>query len=64
MTVNGEKKVIEWMVQSDMYNNAWLFCTKSKSRAWFKNDGNLHYFSHFEGNRKSLLFYFILGLTK
>ena len=64
VSVNGEKKIIEWEVQSDMYNNAWLYCSKSKSRAWFKNDGNLHYFSHFEGKRMSLLFYFYLGAYK
>ncbi len=41
-----------------------LFCSKTNSKAWFKNDGSIHYFTHFEGNRNSLLFYFYLGAYK
>ena len=59
-----KEKTNLWEVQSDMYNNTWLYCNTTKSKAWFKNDGNLHYFTHFEGNRKSLLFYFYLGAYK
>ncbi|MCF8368311.1 MAG: urea transporter [Bacteroidales bacterium] len=59
-----ERKTVLWEVQSDMYNNTWIYCKDSRSKAWFKNDGNLHYFTHFEGNQKSLLFYFYLGAYK
>ncbi len=59
----SEKTVI-WNTQTDIYNNSFLYCPKSKSKAWFKNDGSMHYFTHFEGNRNSLLFYFYLGAYK
>ncbi len=55
---------IIWDVQTDIYNNTLLFCSKTNSKAWFKNDGSIHYFTHFEGNRNSLLFYFYLGAYK
>ncbi len=58
------EKTIIWEVQTDIYNNALLYCAKTKSKAWFKNDGRIHYFTHFEGNRNSLLFYFYLGAYK
>ena len=58
------EKTIIWEVQTDIYNNALFYCPKTKSKAWFKNDGSIHYFTHFEGNRNSLLFYFYLGAYK
>jgi urea transporter len=59
-----KEKCVVWEVQTDIYNNALLYCETTKSKAWFKNDGSIHYFTHFEGNRKSLLFYFYLGAYK
>lgn len=60
---DSEDEVI-WEVQTDIYNNTLLYCTKTGAKAWFKNDGSIHYFTHFEGNRKTLLFYFYLGAYK
>ena len=45
-------------------NTSCIFCVKSGSRAWFRNDGDIHYFTHFEGDRTSLLFRFFLGAYK
>ncbi|MCB0804855.1 MAG: urea transporter [Bacteroidales bacterium] len=59
-----EQKDVLWEVQSDMYNNTWLYCEKTNSRAWFRHEGNIHFFTHFEGDKKSLLFYFFLGAYK
>jgi len=59
-----KERTVIWEVQSDIYNNTFLLCTKTKSKAWFKNDGSIHYFTHFEGNKNSLLFYFYLGAYK
>ena len=61
---SGKEREVVWEVIADIYNNTYLFCTKTKSKAWFKNDGNIHYFTHFEGNKNSLLFYFYLGAYK
>jgi len=60
---NGDR-IISWEVQVDIYKNTFIYCKRTKSKAWFKNDGNLMFFTHFEGNKKSLLFYFYLGAYK
>jgi len=60
----NKSKTVVWEVQTDIYNNTFLYCLKTKSKAWFKNDGSIHFFTHFEGNKNSLLFYFYLGAYK
>ncbi|MBN2175024.1 MAG: urea transporter [Bacteroidales bacterium] len=55
---------VSWEVRTDIYNNPFLFCKRTKSKAWLKNEGNLFYFTHFEGNKNSLLFYFYVGAYK
>ena len=47
-----------------MYNKTYLYCTKTKSKAYFVNDKTLHYFTLFEGKRNSLLYYFFVGSYK
>ncbi len=65
ITQPGEKETrLDWEVQIDALNNMFIFCEKSKSRAYFRNDGDIHYFTHFEGNKSSLLFKFFLGAYK
>jgi urea transporter/murein DD-endopeptidase MepM/ murein hydrolase activator NlpD len=53
-----------WIVKADYLNNTFLFCETSGSRAFFINEGDLFYFTHFEGDKKSLLYYFYLGSYK
>jgi urea transporter len=53
-----------WEVHTDLYKNTYLHCTKTNSKAWFKNDGSIHYFTHFEGNKNTLLYYFYLAAYK
>lgn len=53
-----------WEVIVDMYNNTYLYCQTTGSKAYFINDGDIHYFRHFEGNKNSLLYYFFLGAYK
>lgn len=52
----------KWNVESDLYNNIYIYCQDSDSRAWLKSDGKLFYFTHFEGNRSSILHKFFLSL--
>jgi len=59
-----KEKIINWKIEADIYNNLYIICENSKSKAYFKNDGSIFYFTHFEGNKKSLLFYFYLGVYK
>ncbi len=61
---NNKTEEINWEVKTDIYNNSYIQCTKTKSFAYFFNDGNIHYFKNFIGNRKSLLFNFYLAIFK
>lgn len=60
----GNDYPLDWEVQVDAINSMFIFCEKSNSRAYFRNDGDIHYFTHFEGNRSSVLFKFFLGAYK
>lgn len=62
--INKREYPVEWEVQVDSLNNSFIFCTFTKSKAWFRYDGDIHYFTHFEGDRKSLLYLFFLGAYK
>jgi urea transporter/murein DD-endopeptidase MepM/ murein hydrolase activator NlpD len=59
-----EGKNINWEVSTDVYNNSYLFCEASNSYAYFKNDGSQFYFTSFYGDKKSLLYYFFIGVYK
>jgi len=61
---NKPEDSAEWKVQTDSYNRTYIHCEKTKSYAWFVNDGVMFYFYDFEGSRKSLLFQFYLGLYR
>ncbi len=49
---------ISWEVFTNHYNKSYIFCHKTKSLAYFQYDGVYFYFTHFEGDKKSLLFSF------
>jgi len=60
--VNGEPARMEkWEVLTDIYNLTYIHCMQSNSKAYFRSNDNQFYFTWFEGNRKSLLFYFYLS---
>jgi urea transporter/murein DD-endopeptidase MepM/ murein hydrolase activator NlpD len=56
-----ESEKVSWEVFTSTYNKSYIFCHTSNSTAWFQNDGVHFYFTHFEGNRKSLLYLFYLA---
>lgn len=60
----GKKSFVEWEVMVDALNNPYIFCEKYSSRAYFRNDGDLHYFTYFEGDKSSMLFKFFLSAYK
>jgi urea transporter len=60
----GESEQVKWEVFTNALNQSYLYCHISKSFAYFVNDGTLLYFTSFEGNRRSLLYYFYLGAYK
>jgi len=55
---------VRWAVMADYLNNTYLLCRETGSRAYFVNEGDLFYFTHFEGNKNALLYYFYLGSYK
>lgn len=52
---------VEWEVKIDYFLNKYVECNTSKSRAYFKVDESMLYFTHFEGDRNSLLYHFYLA---
>lgn len=63
-TRDGIENSLNWEVHSSIYNKAYILCKKSGSKAWFENDGTMWYFTHFEGDRSSMLHYFYLAAYK
>lgn len=53
-----------WEVKADIYNNSYLYCHQSGSKAYFKQDETLFYFTFFEGKKKTCLYYFYLAAYK
>lgn len=53
-----------WEVFTDAYNHTYIWCHTTKSAAWFLKTPQAFSFSSFEGNRKSLLYYFFLACYK
>jgi urea transporter/murein DD-endopeptidase MepM/ murein hydrolase activator NlpD len=52
---------ISWEVFTNIYNKSYIYCYATRSVAYFQNDGVYFYFTHFEGDRKSLLYSFYLA---
>jgi len=48
----------EWEVHTDSYNNSYIQDRKGNATAWFVNDGQLFYFTHYEGSRMNYLYEF------
>lgn len=57
----GSGKTIQWEVKIDYYLNKYIECKTTGSRAWFRTEDAMLYFTHFEGNRNSLLYHFYLA---
>ena len=52
---------VTWEVFTNPYNRSNIFCQSTKSVAYFQCDGVHFYFTHFDGDRKSLLYLFYLA---
>jgi len=61
VSMNGELKEASWEVNTDPYNNSYIRCRESGAMAYFNNDGNLLFFTHYSGSKKSLLYYFFMA---
>jgi len=54
-------KEVKWEVFTTPYNKSYIYCHDSKSLAYFQFDGVYFYFTHFDGDRNSLLYSFYLA---
>jgi len=61
---NDGIKTGKWTIYVDILNNPYIYCKKTKSTAYFYKDKAFFYFKHFQGNKKSLLYYFFLAFHK
>lgn len=61
---NAAENEASWEVFTDSWNNSYLYCADTQSYAFFVNDGTMFYFTSFNGDRKSLLYYFYLDAYK
>jgi urea transporter/murein DD-endopeptidase MepM/ murein hydrolase activator NlpD len=53
-----------WEIKQDAWLNKFIECDRSRCKAWFRRDEGMLYFTHFEGRRDNLLYYFYLGAYK
>jgi urea transporter len=52
---------VTWEVLTTPYNTSYFLCHSTGSVAYFQNDGIYFSFTHFDGDRISLLYYFYLA---
>lgn len=57
----GQEREIRWNTETDIYNNTYFECQQTKAKAWFIRQAGSFYFTHFEGNRNSMLYHFYLS---
>ncbi|MDO8897300.1 MAG: hypothetical protein Q7V19_06590, partial [Bacteroidales bacterium] len=59
---DGEKiRDISWKIETDIYNNTFIRCEQTGAKAWFVRQPDIFFFTHYEGDKNSLLFDFFLG---
>jgi urea transporter/murein DD-endopeptidase MepM/ murein hydrolase activator NlpD len=61
---DADNDIESWEVFTDVYNRTYIYCHSTSSIAYFVNDGSVFYFTDFEGDKNSFLFYFYLGCYK
>lgn len=57
----SEGRTIVWEVKRDYYLNKYIECTESRSKAYFRNDDAMLYFTHYTGKRGTLLHHFAMA---
>ena len=60
----GRETDLEFEVRSTPFNETYLYCKKCNSRAYFKHDTQVFYFTHFSGPSKAPLRFLYLALYK
>ncbi|MEI6059242.1 MAG: urea transporter [Bacteroidota bacterium] len=63
-TEKGIEKTEQWEAFTDAYNQKYLYCKETESFAYYVNDGSMFYFTTFDGDKQSLLYFFYLTAYK
>jgi urea transporter len=61
---NNKEYEVKWEVFTTAYNQSYIFCHRTKSIAYFVNNGTVFYFTDFYGDRNSFLHLFYLSAYK
>lgn len=62
MAYEGEE--FKWEIFTNALNQTYIYCAKTKSSAYFVNNGTVFYFTDFYGKKSSLLNHFYYGAQK
>jgi murein DD-endopeptidase MepM/ murein hydrolase activator NlpD len=64
ISIDQLKSTEKWEVFVDSNNHTYIYSYQTKAIAWFVNDGTKFYFTTFEGDKNSLLYYFYINAHK
>lgn len=62
--LEGNNSFQEWEIKTTAYNQSYFECETTGSKAFFEEDEDLVIFTHFEGSRSSVLYFFYLAVFK
>ena len=60
----AQESKFRWRVNTDVFNSTYLEAEEDGSLAYLYNNGNLHYFTNFTGNKETPLYWFFLAIFK
>lgn len=61
LEIESGQSLVDWKIETDIFNQSYIYCPKTNSKAWFSRLPDMFYFTHFEGSRKSILYDIFLG---
>ncbi len=61
LNLQAENQTLVWKTEIDYFNNTYLYCVQTQSKAFFVKNDNKISFTAFEGDKKSALFKFYLA---
>ncbi|NOX84995.1 MAG: peptidoglycan DD-metalloendopeptidase family protein [Chlorobi bacterium] len=61
---DGKTVLHEWLIEADIYNNIYFVCQRTGAKAWFRQSGNVFYFTQYNGKPNTLLYFFYLSSFK
>ena len=62
--LQSNSRIETWECHTDAYNQTYLLCKHTQAMAYFVNNGTLHYFTDFVGDKRAFLHLFYLGAQK